>query len=274
LKVTLTVLQGPLKGQVAVFEGPGTFLIGRDSEADYRLPEDDRCVSRRHIRLEIRATKCRVLDIGTTGYRSLNPPRVNGHKVALDAELNDGDILELGQSQFQVAFHARSEPAPASCPACGRPLRHLKGHAEPQRCPACQPPRKRRTWAEGTTVLAVEDDPLTARLIRASLEKEGLKVLEATNGRDALTLLNQHEVHLVSTDLIMPAMDGLWLIREIRDHGPERTASVPIIVLTINAGEEDMLRCLSAGADDYLTKPISPQVFIQKLWRLYRRSRA
>ena len=122
-------------------------------------------------------------------------------------------------------------------------------------------------------MLAVEDDPLTARLIRASLEKEGLVVLEATHGREGLDLLKQHRVDLVSTDLMMPAMDGYWLIREIRCLDPSHLGMLPILVLTVNSGEDDMVRCLSAGADDYITKPLSPKVYVEKLWRLYLRSR-
>jgi CheY-like chemotaxis protein len=123
-------------------------------------------------------------------------------------------------------------------------------------------------------VLAVEDDLLTAKLIRASLELEGLVVLEAGNGRDGLALLKKQAVDLVSTDLMMPGMDGFWLIREIRELLPHPLGKLPILVLSVNASEEDIVRCLSAGADDYMTKPLSPQIYIEKLWRLYLRSRS
>lgn len=130
-----------------------------------------------------------------------------------------------------------------------------------------------RNWAEGTTILAVEDDPLTAKLIRARLELEGLTVLEARNGIEGLAALIEHGADLVCTDLMMPAMDGYRLIREIRElAGP--LGRVPIMVLSVNRGEEDMVRCLAAGADDYITKPLSPQVFVEKLWRLFSRSRS
>ncbi len=129
-----------------------------------------------------------------------------------------------------------------------------------------------REWAEGTTVLAVEDDLLTAKLIRARLELEGLRVLEARNGREALDLLLAERPRLVSTDLMMPAMDGYRLIREIRDL-PGPLGRTPILVVSVNSGEDDMVRCLSAGADDYILKPLSPQVYIEKLWRLYLRTR-
>ena len=129
-----------------------------------------------------------------------------------------------------------------------------------------------RNWAEGTTVLAVEDDLLTAKLIRARLELEGLRVLEARNGREGLELLKREGADLISTDLMMPAMDGYRLIREVRELPPPLGLR-PILVLSVNSGEDDMVRCLSAGADDYVLKPLSPQVYIEKLWRLYLRSR-
>lgn len=127
-----------------------------------------------------------------------------------------------------------------------------------------------RNWAEGARILLVEDDVLTARLIRARLELEHVEVLEARNGHEALELLKTKGADLITTDLMMPAMDGYRLIREIREMPPP-LGTIPILVLSVHQGEEDMVRCLSAGADDYITKPFAPQVFIEKLWRLYAR---
>lgn len=129
-----------------------------------------------------------------------------------------------------------------------------------------------RSWGDGTTVLLVEDNLLTARMIRSRLEMEGLTVLETHNGLEGLELLRTHRVDLVSTDLMMPAMDGFRLIQEIRDL-PAPKGKVPILVVSSNQNEQDMVRCLAAGADDYITKPISPQVFIERMWRLHQRHR-
>lgn len=129
-----------------------------------------------------------------------------------------------------------------------------------------------RNWQEGTTVLIVEDDSLTSLLLTARLKLEGLKFLVASNGREALALIRTERVDLVSTDLMMPVMDGYRLIREIREL-PHPKGRVPVLVLSVNQNEEDMVRCLAAGADDYMTKPMSPQVYVEKLWRVYLRSR-
>jgi CheY-like chemotaxis protein len=127
-----------------------------------------------------------------------------------------------------------------------------------------------RNWKEGARILLAEDDPLTSRLVRARLEMEHLEVLVARNGIEALDLLKNRGADLVSTDLLMPVMDGYRLIREIRELPPP-LGNVPILVLSVQQGEDEMVRCLAAGADDYITKPMSPQVFVEKLWRLYQR---
>jgi CheY-like chemotaxis protein len=134
-------------------------------------------------------------------------------------------------------------------------------------------PTSHRHWPEGTTMLVVEDDQLTARLLRARLELEGLRILDAHNGEEALEVIQREEPHLVSTDLMMPAMDGYRLIRKIREL-PGPLCRLPLMVLTVNQSEDEMVRCLAAGADDYVTKPISPQIFVEKLWRLFCRSRS
>jgi CheY-like chemotaxis protein len=126
-----------------------------------------------------------------------------------------------------------------------------------------------RDWKEGTTILVVEDNLLTARMIRSRLELEGLRVLEAPNGLEALDILHREKVDIISTDLMMPAMDGFRLIQEIRNL-PGDQGRVPVLVVSSNQNEQDMVRCLSAGADDYITKPISPQVYIERVWRLVK----
>lgn len=129
-----------------------------------------------------------------------------------------------------------------------------------------------RIWPEHTSVLVVEDDQATARLIQARLEMEGLKVLMAANGVDGLDLLQREPVDLVTTDLMMPAMNGFRLVQEIRDLPPPK-GQVPILLISSNQNEQDMVRCLAAGADDYMTKPISAQVLVERLWRMLQRAR-
>jgi CheY-like chemotaxis protein len=130
-----------------------------------------------------------------------------------------------------------------------------------------------RIWPENTQVLVVEDDPATARIIQARLEMEGLKVFVAWNGVEGLEILRQHEIDLITTDLMMPAMNGFRLVQEIRDLPPPK-GRVPILLISSNQNEQDMVRCLAAGADDYITKPISAQVLMERLWRMLQRASA
>jgi DNA-binding response OmpR family regulator len=128
-----------------------------------------------------------------------------------------------------------------------------------------------RTWPENTRVLVVEDDGATARIIQARLEMEGLTVLAASNGVEGLEILHREPIDLITTDLMMPAMNGFRLVQEVRDlPGPK--GRVPILLISSNQNEQDMIRCLAAGADDYMTKPISAQVLVERLWRMLQRA--
>ena len=117
----------------------------------------------------------------------------------------------------------------------------------------------------------MEDDLATARIIRARLEMEGLQVFSAANGVEGLAILQQEDIDLVTTDLMMPAMNGFRLVQEIRDL-PSPKGQVPILLISSNQNEQDMVRCLAAGADDYMTKPISTQVLVERLWRMLQRA--
>lgn len=128
-----------------------------------------------------------------------------------------------------------------------------------------------RVWPENTRVLVVEDDQATARIIQARLEMEGLKVFLAGHGVEGLDILQREAIDLVTTDLMMPAMNGFRLVQEIRDLPPPK-GRVPILLISSNQNEQDMVRCLAAGADDYMTKPISAQVLVERLWRLHQRA--
>jgi len=128
-----------------------------------------------------------------------------------------------------------------------------------------------RAWPENTRVLIVEDDQATARIIQARLEMEGLSVFVAFNGLEGLEVLQKEDIDLVTTDLMMPAMNGFRLVQEIRDLPPPK-GRVPILLISSNQNEQDMVRCLAAGADDYMTKPISAQVLVERLWRMHQRT--
>jgi DNA-binding response OmpR family regulator len=128
-----------------------------------------------------------------------------------------------------------------------------------------------RQWPINTTILVVEDDQATARMLQVRLEMEGLKVLVAQNGVEGLEAIKRESIHLILTDLMMPAMNGFRLVQEVRDLPPPK-GRVPIMLVSSSKHEQDMVRCLAAGADDYITKPISVQPLVERLWRLFERS--
>jgi two-component system, sensor histidine kinase and response regulator len=105
-------------------------------------------------------------------------------------------------------------------------------------------------------VLLTEDNPVNRKLAMALLEKRGHKVYLAENGREALAVLDRTKPDVVLMDLQMPVMDGFEAIRAIRTKEQREGGHLPIVALTAHAMQGDRERCLEAGADDYVTKPI------------------
>ncbi|WP_018425245.1 MULTISPECIES: response regulator [Paraburkholderia] len=131
--------------------------------------------------------------------------------------------------------------------------------------------RQRDNAFEGRTILLAEDDVRNIFALSHVLEPLGAKLLIARNGREALDeLQNGPEVHLVLMDIMMPEMDGLTAMGEIRRN--PRFAHLPIIALTAKAMANDRTRCLEAGADDYVSKPIDVDKLVA-LCRVWLRQR-
>lgn len=106
------------------------------------------------------------------------------------------------------------------------------------------------------TILLVEDDEDLREVVRITLEKPTLHILEAQDGMTAIGLARQVIPHVILLDWMMPGMDGLEVIRILR--GDPDTAGIHIIMLTARDQQEDIERGLEAGADAYLVKPFSP----------------
>lgn len=107
-------------------------------------------------------------------------------------------------------------------------------------------------------ILLVEDQPVNQKVARGVLEKMGHRVDVAENGREALAALEKNLYDAVLMDIRMPVMDGLAATRRIRSaDSPVLNPGVPIVAMTAHVMEEDRERCLAAGMDGYLTKPIS-----------------
>jgi DNA-binding response OmpR family regulator len=117
------------------------------------------------------------------------------------------------------------------------------------------------------TVLIVEDERKLRELLRSYLEREGLTVLTAATGAEALSLAASGQPDLVVLDLGLPDISGEAVAQEIRS-----TSAVPILMLTAKSGEQDRVRGLELGADDYVTKPFSPREVVLRIHAILRRA--
>ncbi len=118
------------------------------------------------------------------------------------------------------------------------------------------------------TILIVEDEPEITALLRSYLERDGHRVVAAADGEAALRAVEASTPDLVVLDLMLPRLDGWEVSRRIRTLMP-----VPIIMLTARDREEDKIRGLELGADDYVTKPFSPREVVARVRAVLRRNR-
>ena len=121
--------------------------------------------------------------------------------------------------------------------------------------------------AKKTTVLTADDDPQLLRLVARNLQLEGYEVLTASDGKQALELIETQQPELVLLDVMMPRMDGFTVCYRVREF-----SAVPIIIITARGHDQDKVRGLDLGADDYLTKPFSVDELLARVRAVLRRS--
>lgn len=117
-------------------------------------------------------------------------------------------------------------------------------------------------------ILVVDDEPKVVRLARDYLEKNGFRVLTASDGQSALAAARREKPDLIILDLMLPVIDGREVCRILR-----RESDVPIIMLTALSEEIDQVTGLEIGADDYIVKPFSPRALVARVRALLRRTR-
>lgn len=117
-------------------------------------------------------------------------------------------------------------------------------------------------------ILIVEDEIKIRFLLRDYFQSEGFMIYEAENGEKALEIFSQVKIDIIILDIMMPIMDGLTVLKKIRN-----VSSVPIVLLTAKGQEEDKLEGYDYGADDYVTKPFSPKVLVAKVRALLKRTK-
>ena len=119
----------------------------------------------------------------------------------------------------------------------------------------------------GRPILVVDDDAKIVRLVRTYLERAGYRVVEAADGRTALSAIALEMPALVILDIMLPEVDGLSVLRAVR-----RTDRTPVIILSARGLTDDRIAGLEAGADDYLPKPFSPAELVLRVQRVLDRA--
>lgn len=176
--------------------------------------------------------------------------RLMGGEITVESRLDQGSIFRFELEFAHAAEHTESEEAPAlSSDPGSNPYAELR---------VAQPNTQ--------DVLVAEDNATNRKLAARMLERLGYRVLLAENGREAVEMVERGGVSAVLMDCQMPVLDGYEATRAIRQLSG-RVGEVPIIALTANAMEGDEMRCLVAGMDDYLAKPVDPRQLAEALQR-------
>src|SRR5437899_820311 len=133
-------------------------------------------------------------------------------------------------------------------------------------------PQGIRTAMAQPRILIIEDERGLTDVLTYNLEREGYEVSVAHDGQEGLRKAQMQLPDLILLDLMLPTLDGLEVCRELR--AGERTRQVPILMLTAKSEETDQVVGFSLGADDYVTKPFSVKVLLQRIKALQRRVEA
>jgi PAS domain S-box-containing protein len=213
--------------------------------ADYQMPEVDGFTLARRVRRERRLAKMPIVMLTSVGQ---SDDRLRRHRNDVDALLTKpikhSDLLEALGRLFGVATrYGRTEPAAERIGS--RPVRRLH-------------------------VLVAEDNPVNRKLVTTLLRKRGHTVKAVENGREAVAAVKSHAsapFEVVLMDLQMPEMGGFEAARAIRDREGQGARRLPLIALTAHAMQGDRDRCLEAGLDGYLSKPIDVDELIATVER-------
>ncbi len=168
----------------------------------------------------------------------------SGVLSCLTKPVKQSELLDAVRSAFGISSRSGARRAPAE----SEPAQKIKPELE---------------------ILLVEDNPVNRRLAQHVLEKEGYRVVAADNGAAALKTLERKHFDLVLMDVQMPRMDGIETTAAIRNREKVTGGYIPIVALTAHAMVGDRERCLKAGMDGYLIKPIQPAMLLEAIERLH-----
>ena len=122
-----------------------------------------------------------------------------------------------------------------------------------------------------TSILIADDEPNQLELMSFNLSNAGYSIIKATNGKEAIELIENHSPDLIILDWMMPKMSGIDVCRTLRSRS--ETKQIPIIILSARSEDSDKSLGLDTGADDYISKPFSPKELISRVKALLRRAR-
>jgi len=118
------------------------------------------------------------------------------------------------------------------------------------------------------TILIAEDDFVSRKIVNKYLTEKGYKIINASNGLEALTLYQKENPHLILMDIRMPEVDGFTATKMIRDHEKQTGVHIPIIAVTAFAIQGDREKCLEAGMDEYFSKPVDLSKLIEMIEKI------
>jgi len=118
-------------------------------------------------------------------------------------------------------------------------------------------------------ILTVDDELSILKFLRSNLEDRGYTVISATNGEEAINIVERELPDLIILDVMMPKMDGFKVCRRLREW-----SQIPIIMLSARGDESDKVQCLDLGADDYIVKPFSANELVARVSAVLRRTKA
>ena len=232
---------------------------GAPGETDADHSEEGRALGQRLSEVASTLTSIdRSVTVARWGMDGLLVLAPGQERSVLERTLSQANAHLTDKGNLEFTFQTAS-PTPEATPGdvVGELSRHLlrEGHAE-------------RGRTSRPTAIVVEDDPVTAELVRHHLGRGGLQVTVFENGRAAFQAIREAPPHLVVLDIQLPGMNGLELLGRIREI--PGSGEVKVIVLTSLGDDATVSRAFELGADDYVVKPFSPGEFMARSLRLVR----
>src|SRR5262245_10708779 len=124
--------------------------------------------------------------------------------------------------------------------------------------------------ANPARVLVADDDPLTRRFVGGLLRQKGHEVHEASDGEEALRAVHEHHPRLVILDIVMPMKDGYEVLEALKAN--PQTKGIPVLILSVRSREEDIVKGLKLGSEDYVTKPFNAQELMVRVGKILERT--